>query len=364
MKIKFHAIFKKCKNILLFSLIFTQFNLFADTTESNKTVLITGAAGFIGSNFLEYMFKKHENYNFIVLDALTYAGNINNIPKRIQKSDRFRFVKDSITNFDVVNELMKESDFVVHFAAESHVGKSISDGHAFFDTNVMGTFCMVKALMQNLSKVERFIHISTSEVYGTADYVPMDENHPLKPKSPYAASKSGADRLIYGYISTFDLPIVTIRPFNNYGPRQHTEKMIPRFISQALSGKPITIHGDGEQQRDWIHTSDVSAAIDAAIHSKDFSKIKNQELNVATGVAISVKDIAKIILKKLNLPESKYLTFIPDRPGQVQCHWGSTEKSKDLLGWEAKIDIEQGLEKTIQWYKNHPEYCMINEEEV
>lgn len=362
MKYRFQSFFKFLSFTLFYILLTPTSSLGAEN--NHKTVFITGAAGFIGSNFLEFMFNKYESYNFIALDLLTYAGNLNNIPDYIRSSDRFKFYKDSITNFDVVNKLMGESDFVVHFAAESHVDKSISCGYDFFETNVMGTLCMVHSLMNHLSHVDRFIHVSSSEVYGTADYVPMDEEHPLKPKSPYAGSKAGADRLIYAYSSTFDLPIVTIRPFNNYGPKQHTEKMIPRFIAQALSQRPITIHGTGNQKRDWIHTFDVTKAIDIALHIGDFQKIKNQEINLATGIATSVKEMAANILEKLNLPADEYLSFTPDRPGQVDCHFGSFEKAKDLLGWQPIISIDEGISQTIDWYKQHPEYYLIQNDEI
>jgi dTDP-glucose 4,6-dehydratase len=315
-----------------------------------KTVFLTGAAGFIGSNFLKYMFDRYPNYRFLVLDALTYAGNMENIPEYIRRSPRFEFFYGSVTNYKLVDLLMSQSHYVVHFAAESHVTRSISDDTTFFETDVIGTRVMMTALVKYAKTVERYIHISTSEVLGTAEYEPMDENHPINPRSPYAAAKAGADRLVYAYWCTYDIPALIFRPFNNYGPQQHLEKCIPRFIYNALKGKPLTVHGDGSQVRDWVHTFDVSRALDLALHHKQFEKIKNQVLHVGSGVPVSILDIAKLVVKYLHLPED-LITFIGDRPGQVACHISSTQKTKELLGWEPHISFEQGIQDVIEWYK-------------
>ncbi|MFC1841580.1 dTDP-glucose 4,6-dehydratase [Candidatus Dependentiae bacterium] len=315
-----------------------------------KIVFLTGAAGFIGSNFLQYMFDKYPNYKFLILDALTYAGNLNNIPKYIRNSERFQFYYGSVTNYQLVDKLMSVSHLVVHFAAESHVTRSILDDYTFFDTDVMGTRAMMTALVKYADTVERFIHISTSETYGTALTKPMTEDHPLNPKSPYAGAKAGADRLVYSYWCTYDVPALIFRPFNNYGPRQHLEKVIPRFVSRAIRREPLTIHGHGLQSRDWVHTYDMSRALDLALHVEDFSKIKNQVINIGSGKSISVLEIAKKILNYFNLPEGEYLTFIHDRPGQVECHNSSTDKSKELLGWETEVDFDKGLKEVIKWY--------------
>lgn len=326
-----------------------------DNNASNgKTVFLTGAAGFIGSNFLEYMFDKHPDYNFIVLDALTYAGSLNNIPSYIKEAPRFQFVHGSVVDVPLVDGLMAKSDFVVHFAAETHVTKSIADDYVFFETDVLGTRSMMSALVNHAKTVKRFIHISTSEVYGSAEYKPMDEDHPLNPRSPYAAAKCGADRLVYAYNCTYDIPAVIIRPFNNYGPRQHVEKMVPRFITNAIKGQPLTIHGDGLQTRDWIFVGDVCEALDNVLHIEDSSAIKNKTINIGTGKSISVLEIAQMVLQEFNLPQSQ-LTFIGDRPGQVECHIASTERAETLLGWSSKTNFGDGLKKTIEWYVNNPD---------
>lgn len=324
-------------------------------SDYDKTVLLTGGAGFIGSNFLQFMFKKYPNYQFLVLDLLTYAGSLDNIPQEIKSSDRFKFFYGSVTNQKLVDYLMSQSDFVVHFAAESHVTRSIYDSAVFFDTDIIGTRVLLDALVTHAKKVQRFIHISTSEVCGTAETIPMDEEHPIKPRSPYAAAKAGADRLVYSYQCTYDIPTVIIRPFNNYGPHQHLEKMIPRFVTSALNGEKLTIHGDGSQTRDWLHTTDTCRALDKVLHHPDFDKIKNQVIHIGSGIETSVLEIASLILKKLQLPESM-LEFGADRPGQVACHISSTKKSKELLNWEPTISLEQGLQQVIAWYMNNAEW--------
>ncbi len=329
------------------------FVFFFGSAFSEKTVFITGAAGFIGSNFLEYMYDKYPDYNYIVLDALTYAGNLDNIPKNIQSAKNFKFIQGNITNYPLVEQIMQEATYVVHFAAETHVTRSISDDYAFFETDVLGTRALMQALVK--CQVERFIHISTSEVYGTAVYQPMNEEHPLNTRSPYAAAKAGADRLVFAYGCTFDVPVVIIRPFNNYGPRQHLEKVIPRFIAAAIQGEPITIHGQGTQCRDWVHTHDVCIALDKVLHTPDFSKLKNQAINIGSGKPVSVLEAAKMILKYFHLPET-HLKFITDRPGQVELHVSSTEKAQKLLNWQSVIDFEEGLAKTITWYVNNPAF--------
>lgn len=318
----------------------------------DKTIFLTGAAGFIGSNFLSYMFDKYSNYYFIVLDSLTYAGNVNNIPERIRNSPRFEFWYGSVTNPEIVNALMNRSHLVVHFAAESHVSRSIFDNSKFFETDVIGTQIMINALLKSKT-VERFIHISTSEVYGTAEVEPMSEEHLLNPRSPYAGAKAGADRLVYSYWSTYNIPAVIIRPFNNYGPQQHLEKMMPRFITAALKGETLKIHGAGTAKRDWIYVEDHCEALDKALHIPDFSRIKNQVINIGSGKATSVLEIAQEVCAYFNLLPDNHLQFIADRPGQVDCHISSTDKAHKLLDWQATTSLKEGVRKTIEWYKNN-----------
>ncbi|MGB3976467.1 MAG: GDP-mannose 4,6-dehydratase [bacterium] len=319
-----------------------------------KTVLLTGAAGFIGSNLLQYLFDRYTDYHFLVLDALTYAGNHKNFPDYIQNAKNFEFWYGDVTNPYIVNELMGRSHLVVHLAAETHVARSIFDNTKFFTTDVIGTQTMMNALMK-YPQIERFIHISSSEVYGTAEGDFMSEEHPLNPRSPYAGAKAGADRLVYSYWCCQDLPAVILRPFNNYGPRQHLEKMTPRFITSALKNEPLTVHGNGLAARDWIYVEDNCEAIDKALHIKDFDRIKNQVINIGTGIAGQVLDMAKRILKEMDLPES-LISFVGNRPGQVDLHRATTQKAKELLGWEAKTSVTEGLKKTIDWYRNNEDW--------
>ena len=225
-------------------------------------MLVTGGAGFISSNFVRHLLEATP-YEVVSLDALTYAGNLENLAD-VMAHERLSFVHGDIRDRELVREVVAEVDVIVNAAAESHVEKSIEEGASeFVTTNVEGTQILLDAIRE--TPVERFILISSSEVYGTAEYAPMDEEHPLNPRSPYAATKAGADRLAYSYFVTYGLPIVIVRPFNNYGPRQHPEKVIPRFITQALSDEPLTIHGDGHASRDWLYVDDDAEAIEAVI---------------------------------------------------------------------------------------------------
>lgn len=311
-----------------------------------KNILVTGGAGFIGSNFVHYMLDQHPEYNIIVFDALTYAGNLSNFTKEDWDNPRFFFRKGNIKDRKTVEENIQEAGVVIHFAAQTHVDNSILWCDEFIDTNIKGTQILLDTCVKY--PVERFIYISSSEVYGTAESVPMSEEHHLKPQSPYAGTKAGADRLSYAYFLTYGLPIIILRPFNNYGSNQHTEKLIPCFVTRALEDKPLPLHGEGSATRDWIHTQDACRAFDRAIEV-DLDKVVGEVINIGSGVDTSVAKITKQILKHLNKPES-LIEPQPDRLGQVRWHISSTEKAKKLLDWEAKIPFEEGLEMTVQWY--------------
>src|SRR6185312_1931337 len=249
-----------------------------------KRVLVTGGAGFISSTFVRHLLAATP-YEVVSLDALTYAGNLENLAD-VMAHERLSFVHGDIRDGDLVREIVAGVDVIVNAAAESHVEKSIEEGASeFVTTNVEGTQILLDAIRE--TPVERFILISSSEVYGTADAAPMDEEHPLNPRSPYAATKAGADRLAYSYFVTYGLPITIVRPFNNYGPRQHPEKVIPRFITQALSGEALTIHGEGHASRDWLHVDDTSSAIETLIDAP-LDAVAGEVVNVATGADLSV----------------------------------------------------------------------------
>ena len=317
-----------------------------------RTILITGGAGFIGSNFLTHWSKAYPKDRILVLDNLTYAGNADNIPQEIrQRKKHFEFWYGNVCNTELVNELVGRSDIVVHFAAESHVARSIFDNKIFFETDVMGTHTVATAVLRHYKRIERFIHISTSEVYGTAAYEPMDEDHPFNPGSPYAAAKCGADRLVYSFIKTYDLAAVIVRPFNNYGPYQHLEKVVPRFITSAIKNEPLTIHGTGTARRDWLYVEDTCLRIEGIINAP-LKRVRGETVNIGSGECLSVMDIARIILKKLNKPES-LITFIGDRPGQVDHHISSTDKMNRLLKKPPYRNFMTGIQQTIDWYERN-----------
>jgi len=311
-------------------------------------VLVTGGAGFIPSNLIRYLLAETE-HEVVSLDALTYAGSLENLTE-VLSHPRLSFVHGDICDAGLVAEIVGGVDVIVNAAAESHVEKSIERGASeFVTTNVEGTQILLDAIRER--PVERFVLISSSEVYGTAERAPMDERHPLEPRSPYAATKAGADRLAYSYWVTYGLPIAIVRPFNNYGPRQHPEKVVPRFITQALRDEPLTVHGDGHASRDWLYVFDDAEAIAATI-AAPIEHVAGEVVNIATGVDISVGDIADAVLDALGKPRD-LKRFVEERPGQVDRHIGSTEKAERLLGWRARTSFEEGLDRTVSWYRDN-----------
>lgn len=321
-----------------------------------KTLLVTGGAGFIGSNFVHFMASKYPNYRIIVLDALTYAGSMDNLPLEMRELDhpRFKFWYGNVCNAELVDSLVEEADFVVHFAAESHVTRSIFDNLLFFQTDVIGTHMIANAVLKAKSAVERFIHISTSEVYGSAQFATMEESHPLSPMSPYASAKCGADRLVYSYWATYNIPAVIVRPFNNFGPRQHLEKVIPRFISSAMLGEPLTVHGRGTAARDFVFVDDVVRAVDLILHA-DADLVEGEVFNVSSGVHRTILEIAHDVVKAMNYDVDK-IKFTGDRPGQVIRHTGDYSKISRVLGWRPEVSWEDGLQRTIDWYARNREW--------
>ncbi len=313
-----------------------------------KRVLVTGGAGFISSAMIRYLLEE-TLYEVVSLDALTYAGNLENLAD-VMSHPRLSFVHGDIRDTGLVHELVAGVDVIVNAAAESHVEKSIEHGASeFVTTNVEGTQILLDAIRR--TPVERLVLVSSSEVYGTAESEPMDEEHALNPRSPYAATKAGADRLAYSYFVTYGLPIVIVRPFNNYGPRQHPEKVVPRFIIQALRDEPLTIHGDGHASRDWLYVEDDAEAIRAVIEAP-IEEVAGEVINIATGIDISVAEVADLVLEALGRPASER-THVDERPGQVDRHIGSTDKAGQLLGWRARTSFEDGLERTVTWYSEN-----------
>ncbi|MGQ9922584.1 MAG: dTDP-glucose 4,6-dehydratase [Armatimonadota bacterium] len=317
-------------------------------------ILVTGGAGFIGSAFVRHILETYPEYQVIVLDALTYAGNLDNFPEAVWTNPRFFFWHGAVQDRQAVERLVSQVDTVVHFAAETHVDNSIYQYNTddFIDTDVKGTQVLLDAVRH--SSVERFIQISTSEVYGTALSPLMTEEHPLNPRSPYAAAKCGADRLVYAYVCTFDIPAVIIRPFNNYGPYQHIEKFIPRVITSALQDKPFPLHGNGTSSRDWVYVEDTARGVAAALHA-DIEAIKGQVINIATARSVDIGTIARMVLEKMGKPAS-LIEVVEDRPGQVERHTGANERARHLLGWTPAVPFEEGLEMTIAWYRENPQW--------
>jgi len=301
----------------------------------------------MGTNFVKHLLNKYSDYRLLILDALTYAGCMDNIPR----DPRVQFWFGNVKNSEMVSKLVAQSDMVVHFAAETHVTRSIFDNLLFFETDVLGTQALANAVLENSDTVERFIHISTSEVYGTARGDVIDEEHPFMPASPYAAAKAGADLLVYSYWHTYNIPSLILRPFNNYGPYQHLEKVVPRFITSCILNEPINIHGDGKASRDWLFVEDMCQALDKALHC-DISKVKGEAINLGTGRSIDIKTIAEMVVKMMGKPRS-LINHIDDRPGQVFRHTSSMEKAEKLLQWKAKTKFDDGLIQTIAWYEKN-----------
>ncbi|MEW6618397.1 MAG: dTDP-glucose 4,6-dehydratase [bacterium] len=315
-------------------------------------LLITGGAGFIGSNFVKYILKKYSDYQVTVLDALTYAGNLDNFEQDIFQNPKFAFHQGNICDKEIVDSLMKDTDAVVHFAAETHVDRSILEAGTFIQTNVYGTYILLESAKKH--NIKRFLHISTDEVYGEAkspngEGRPSLETDPLMPKSPYAASKAGADRLAYSYYTNYKLPVVISRCSNNYGPYQYPEKLIPLFISNALENKPLPVYGSGINTRDWIYVLDHCEALDLLLHTAGQD---GEVFNIGGGEEFNILQIGKTILQIVGKNES-LMQFVTDRPGHVMRHAVNTSKIKKIFGWHPTVSFREGIKQTIDWYINN-----------
>jgi dTDP-glucose 4,6-dehydratase len=319
-----------------------------------KRILVTGGAGFIGSNFVHHMRERYPDYHFKVADSLTYAGNVENLPNAGFGTEHYEFWYGDVRNGELMDSLVGDSDVVVHMAAETHVTRSIFDNRLFFETDVLGTQTVANAVAKHRDRVERFIHISTSEVYGTAMGAAMTEDHPLNPMSPYASAKCGADRLVYSYWATYGVPAIIVRPFNNYGRRQHLEKAVPRFITSCLLGEPLTVHGDGSAARDWLYIDDHCEALDAIVHAP-LEKVAGQTFNVGSSRDIAILDVARKVVEAMGGSEAS-IELIGDRPGQVFRHTCDPVRIRDALGWTCRTSFEEGLECTIAWYADNEEW--------
>ncbi|GAB6927484.1 dTDP-glucose 4,6-dehydratase [Paenibacillus sp. JCM 10914] len=313
-------------------------------------LLITGGAGFIGSNFLHYMIQQHPDYQIVNVDALTYAGNLENL-KSIEENQNYTFVQADIADKTAVDSIFQQGvDVVVNFAAESHVDRSILEPEIFVNTNVMGTQVLLDAAKKY--GVTKFVQVSTDEVYGSLGETGLfSESTPLAPNSPYSASKAGGDLLVRAYHETFGLPINITRCSNNYGPYQFPEKLIPLIISRALNDEPLPIYGDGLNIRDWLYVEDHCSAIDLVIHKGKIGEVYNiGGHNERTNL-----HIVKAILAELGKPES-LITYVADRPGHDRRYGIDPTKITDELGWKPKHNFETGIKETVQWYLNNKDW--------
>jgi len=308
-------------------------------------MLVTGGAGFIGSNFVRYILKKYPDYQVINLDLLTYAGNLENL-KDVEKNLNYKFVKGDIADKNLVNELVKDIDIIVNFAAESHVDRSILDSAAFIHTNVIGTHNLLEAAKNN--GLKRFHHVSTDEVYGHLGpkNPPFNEKTPYAPRSPYSASKAAADHLVNAYFNTYNLPTTISNCSNNYGPYQFPEKLHGLFITNLLEGKKVPVYGDGRQVRDWLYVEDHCEAIDAVIQK---GKI-GETYCVGGDCEKSNIEITKKILELLEKGE-EMIEYVKDRPGHDRRYAIDFSKIKRELGWQPRTSFDEGMKKTVEWYK-------------
>jgi len=314
-----------------------------------QRLLVTGGAGFIGSNFTRHVLAANEDIEIIVLDKLTYAGNLDNL-KGLEGNPRYRFVRGDICDAEVVKECAAGCDCILNFAAETHVDRSIGDPASFIMTDVYGTYVLLEAARE--LKIPRFVQISTDEVYGDAAGDPSREDSPLMPQSPYAASKAGADRLAYSYFVTYGAPVVITRSSNNYGPNQYPEKMIPLFLTNAIDGEPLPVYGTGKNTRDWIYVLDHVKALEKIMNTDG---LEGEVFNIGSGIELSILQVAAGILSALGKPET-LIRMVSDRPGHVRRHAVSTEKISSRLGWKAEVDFTDGLARTVGWYTDNRDW--------
>jgi dTDP-glucose 4,6-dehydratase len=314
-------------------------------------LLVTGAAGFIGSCFVRQDLSVDSADEIVVLDKLTYAGNLENLAP-VANDPRFQFVKGDICDAALVNQLFEDwkPDAVVHFAAESHVDRSILSPLPVFETNLRGTFVLLEAARTH--KLRRFVHVSTDEVYGSLEApLEADESYPLKASSPYSAAKAGSDLLALSYHTTYKLPVVVTRASNNYGPYHFPEKLIPLMISNAMEDKPLPIYGDGMQVRDWLYVEDHTRAIRTVLEKGRDGEV----YNIGGNRSLPNLEVVRQILAATGKPDS-LMQFVTDRPGHDRRYALSSEKLMKETGWSPLMNFEEGLQKTVDWYRSHQDW--------
>ncbi len=309
-------------------------------------LLITGGLGFIGSNFIRYILKNYPSYKIINLDKLTYSGNLDNL-KDVEDNLNYKYVKGDICNINIVNKLVKEVNTILHFAAETHVDRSIKKPDIFIKTNIIGTYNLLEAARLNGNK--RFCHISTDEVFGSLGKEGyFNENTPYAPRSPYSASKASSDMLVRAYFHTYKLPVTITNCSNNYGPYQFPEKLIPLFITNIIENKKIPLYGNGMNIRDWLYVKDHCEAIDILLHK---GKI-GETYCIGGGCEKTNIEIAKTILDAFGKDESS-IEYVEDRKGHDFRYAIDSSKIKKEFGWRPKIKFEKGIKETIKWYKDN-----------
>ena len=313
--------------------------------------IVTGGAGFIGSNYLHHMALEDRDTEYVVVDSLTYAGRLSNI-ESLMAMKNMRFVHGDISDRELVSTLIQPGDTVINFAAESHVDRSIDSGYEFVLTNVVGTQVLLDASLK--AGGVRFIQISTDEVYGSIESGSWDEEYPLKPNSPYSASKAAADLLCLSYFRTFDLDVRITRCSNNYGPRQYPEKLVPFFIKRLLAGQTVPLYGTGVNVREWIHVDDHIRGINLVEANGNPGEI----YNLGSGEHFTNLDIAHQLIKNLALTEDR-IVFVEDRKGHDLRYSLDISKAKSKLGFQPKVRFEAGLIETIEWYKRNPQAFII-----
>lgn len=308
-------------------------------------VLVTGGAGFIGSNFVRWAHDTHPDWRITTLDKLTYAGRLENLAE-VMPSVRHRFVRGDITDPSVAGPLVRTAEIVVHFAAETHVDRSILAAGDFIRTDVFGTFVLLEAA-RDAPRLRRFIQISTDEVYGSVPSGSSVETDELRPRNPYSASKAGADRLAYSYWATYGVPVIITRASNNYGPNQFPEKVIPLFITNAIDGRPLPLYGDGRHVRDWLHVADHCRALDLLIAGGEPGAV----YNIGGGNEVANVDLTHRILELLGRPAS-LIAPVADRPGHDRRYSLDTTRLRGL-GWQPTVAFDAGLSDTVSWYRDH-----------
>ena len=308
-------------------------------------VLVTGGAGFIGSNYVRHALQAHEDWRITTLDKLTYAGRLENL-NEVLDHPRHTFVKGDVADAAVARPLVQAAEIVVHFAAETHVDRAILSAGEFITTDVFGTFVLLEGARQ-APGLRRFVQISTDEVYGSITEGASRESDELRPRNPYSASKAGADRLAYSYWATYDIPVVITRASNNYGSHQFPEKIIPLFITNAIDDLPVPLYGDGLNERDWLHVSDHCAALDAVIESGTPGEV----YNVGGGSPLSNIELTRRILRLTGKPET-LIRPVPDRPGHDRRYSLDAAKLRSL-GWRPRIPFDEGLAATVGWYRDN-----------